>query len=208
MIDSSVKTVLGDVPTDFERIVLNEGIVSWDIETGGLDWRLDQIGTCQLHTPSAGTVIIKIESHVPDRLGFLLESSHVTKVFHHASFDLRFMSYQWKVAARNVACTKILSKIVRPGIDNVEHSLKHVLARYLDVEIDKTQQRSDWLQAELSDAQKEYAAQDVQFLIPLLHVLRNEARANGLADIVDKTFEYIPVRVATDIRGCGDVFHY
>lgn len=208
MTEFSVRTVAGDVTADFERAVRREGLVAWDIETSGLDWRLDRIGTCQLHTPSAGTLIVKINGHVPDRLRDLLGSSHVTKVFHHAPFDLRFMSHQWKVVARNVACTKILSKIVRPGVDNADHSLKPALARYLGVEIDKGQQRSDWLQTDLSDAQKAYAAGDVQFLIPLLHALQEGARGSGVADIVDKTFEYIPVRVETDIRGCGDVFDH
>lgn len=208
MNEFSVTTVAGDVTAEFERAVRTDGLVAWDIETSGLDWRLDLIGTCQLHTPSAGTLIVKIGSHVPERLRDLLGSSRVTKVFHHASFDLRFMSHHWKIVPRNVACTKILSKIVRPGVDNAEHSLKPVLARYLGVEIDKAQQRSDWLQTDLSAAQKAYAARDVQFLIPLLHALQDEARGSGVADIVDKTFAYIPVRVETDIRGCGDVFQY
>lgn len=208
MSDPSIETVLGDVTAEFERAVLEHGIVAWDIETGGLDWQHDQIGTCQLHTPATGTAIVKIGNQVPNRLAYLLESTHVTKIFHHAAFDLRFMSYQWNVSAKNIACTKILSKILRPGVDNAEHSLKQVLSHYLNVEIDKTQQRSDWLQQNLNDAQIDYAAQDVQFLIPLLRVLGDTARANGLADIVDRTFDYIPVRVATDIRGCGDVFHY
>jgi ribonuclease D len=36
----------------------------------------------------------------------------------------------------------------------------------------------------------------------------DEARANGVADIAERTFEYLPTRVETDIRGCGDVFAY
>lgn len=208
MTELPIVTVVGDVTAEFERAVREVGLVAWDIETSGLDWRLDRIGTCQLHTLNAGTLIIKIDGHVPERLRDLLGSSRVTKVFHHAPFDLRFMSHQWKIAPRNVACTKILSKIVRPRVDDAEHSLKPVLARYLGVEIDKSQQRSDWLQKNLTPAQQAYAARDVQFLIPLLHALHDEARASGVADIVDKTFDYIPVRVDTDIRGCGDVFSY
>ncbi|WP_445257821.1 hypothetical protein [Nocardioides aurantiacus] len=204
----AVDIVDGDVPDYFERAVRKDGLVAWDIETSGLDWRLDRIGTCQLHAVSAGTLIVQINGHVPDRLRDLLGSSQVTKVFHHAPFDLRFMSFQWKVVARKVACTKILSKVVRPDVDKAEHSLKPALARYLGVDIDKGEQQSDWLRTDLTEAQKAYAARDVQFLIPLLHALYEEARGSGVADIVDKTFEYIPVRVETDIRDCGDVFAY
>mgnify|MGYP006194651211 CR=1 FL=1 len=46
----------------------------------------------------------------PDRLyEFLVQ---VQKVFHHAPFDLRFMVAQWNVTPRNIACTKVASKML------------------------------------------------------------------------------------------------
>jgi ribonuclease D len=53
-----------------------------------------------------------------------------------------------------------------------------------------------------------YAVRDVEYLVPLLDRLMDEARSSGVADIAERTFEYLPTRVETDIRGCGDVFAY
>lgn len=118
------------------------------------------------------------------------------------------MRHHWNASARNVFCTKILSKIVRPDVDPRQHSLKPVLKEFLGVEIDKAQRTSDWCADELSAEQLEYAARDVEYLVPLLHQLMDEARARGVADIAERTFDYLPTRIETDIRGCGDVFAY
>lgn len=203
-----VNLVAGDVSAEFEWAVRDARIAAWDIETSGLDWRLDQIATCQLHVPNVGTQVIQMTGHEPERLRELLTSERVVKVFHHAPFDLRFMRHHWKATARSVACTKILSKIVRPEAAREEHSLKPTLERFLGVVLDKGQQTSDWLSPSLTQEQLIYAVRDVEYLVPLLDRLMEEARANGVADIAERTFEYLPTRVETDIRGCGDVFAY
>ncbi|UBV14923.1 hypothetical protein [Mycolicibacterium fortuitum] len=203
-----VDLVEGDVSSDFETAVRDAGTVAWDIETSGLDWRLDRIGTCQLHVRHVGTQIIRMDGHQPERLRELLTSEHVRKVFHHAPFDLRFMRHHWKASARSVACTKILSKIVRPEADGREHSLKPTLERFLGVVLDKSQQTSNWLSTTYTAEQLNYASRDVEYLVPLFDTLMDEARASGVADIAERTFEYLPIRVETDIRGCGDVFDY
>lgn len=203
-----VNVVDGDVSADFEWAVRDAHIAAWDIETSGLDWRLDRIATCQLHVPNVGTQVIRMNGCEPERLRELLASERVIKVFHHAPFDLRFMRHHWKATARRVACTKILSKIVRPEAASEEHSLKPTLERFLGVILDKTQQKSDWLSASLTHEQLLYAVRDVEHLVPLLNKLMDEARASGVADIAERTFEYLPTRVETDIRGCGDVFAY
>lgn len=203
-----VDLVDGDVSADFEWAVRDARIAAWDIETSGLDWRLDRIATCQLHVPNVGTQVVRIAGNEPARLRELLTSERVVKVFHHAPFDLRFMRHHWKATARSVACTKVLSKIVRPEASSEEHSLKPTLERFLGVVLDKKQQTSDWLAPSLSQEQLKYAARDVEYLVPLFDRLMDEARSSGVADIAERTFEYLPTRVETDIRGCGDVFAY
>lgn len=209
MVDTrEVDLVDGDVSAAFECAVRHARIVAWDIETSGLECKIDRIATCQLHVPAVGTQVVRMNGGEPERLRALLASEHVVKVFHHAAFDLGFMRHHWKAAARNVACTKVLSKIIRPDAASREHSLKPTLERYLGVVLDKSQQRSDWFSPSLTQAQMIYAVRDVEYLIPLLEKLMQEARASGVADIAERAFAYLPTRVETDIRGCGDVYAY
>src|SRR2546426_7683042 len=112
-----------DIPASYAAKMRASGMVAWDIETSGLDWRIDRIGTCQVYSPNLPVAIVKIRDKIPARLGSVLEDHAVRKVFHHAMFDLRFMTHYWGTAPRNIACTKIASKLLDPDGKN-DHSLK------------------------------------------------------------------------------------
>lgn len=203
-----VQIVEGDISATLEGAALRGGVVGCDIETTGLDWLQASIATVQVYVPGVGVEIVRIGAKRPSRLVELMRSPKVRKVFHHAAFDLRFMRHHWGVRAEAVNCTKVLAKIVHPGRENGEYSLKQLLQESLNVAIDKSMQVSDWTAPELTLEQRQYAVRDVLYLVDLRDVLLDDARRLGLADIVDDSFRYIPTRVETDIRGCGDVFAY
>ncbi|MCD5402148.1 hypothetical protein LR013_06165 [candidate division NPL-UPA2 bacterium] len=196
-----------DIPDKYADCVCKAKIVAWDIETSGLDWRNDQIGICQLYAPEEPTAIIKVDDILPQNLQFLLTNPSVKKVFHHAMFDLRFMSYRWKVLPQNIACTKIASKILDVKNEN-EHSLQWVVKQYLGVVIDKNERLSNWLSDELTKEQMSYAARDVMYLLPLLEVLEKELESKGLLKLAHACFVHIPIRVQLDISGHGDIYGY
>lgn len=198
----------GDLDAAWLTMARAAGRVAWDIETSGLEWRSDKIGTCQIGVGSDIAVIQLDPGAVPANLRALLADPGVTKVFHHAPFDLRFMAHSWAVRPAAVACTKIAAKIVSPGREPEAYSLRSVLREYLGVEIDKSMQVSDWSRAELSGAQLDYAANDVRYLVELLGVLTARARREGVTALVEASYGYLPVRVALDVRGSGDVFAY
>jgi len=205
---SDVNLEAGDLSRGLFERALESEIIAWDIETSGLDWRSSRIGTCQIATSDDIAVVQLEPGHVPERLAALLESPEVEKVFHHAPFDLRFMTSAWDVVPANVACTKILCKILEPELPAAEHSLLPALSRHLGVVISKDEQRSDWTTAELRPEQIRYAAADVRHLVPLFEKLRADALAAGVWALVSASFEYLPARVKLDLAGVGDVFVY
>lgn len=196
----------GDLPEKALAEAKRAGIVAWDIETSGLSWSEDSIGTCQVYVPGSRVYVVQINRSPRTVLKALLRSGKVKKVFHHAMFDLRFMVHHWSATVQNVACTKIASKILKPSQE--KHSLKDLLAQYLGVEIDKTLQKSDWLTSELSESQLMYAAGDVIHLVNLLQVLASHCEGENVSHLVAKSFDYIPSRVRLDLRGSNDVFTY
>jgi len=205
---SEVHLEAGDLSQGvFERALKSE-LIAWDIETSGLDWRNSRIGTCQIATPYDVAVVKLDPGHMPARLAALLESPDVTKVFHHAPFDLRFMTSAWKVSPTNVACTKILSKILNPALPAAEHSLRPTLYRHLGVVISKDEQRSNWTAIDLRPEQIEYAASDVLHLTSLYAKLHADAISADVWASVSASFEYLPTRVKLDLAGVGDVFSY
>lgn len=198
----------GDMDQAWVDAAVRDGRVACDIETTGLDWTHDAIATCQLAVGSSIAIVQLERGDIPGRLAALIADPSVTKVFHHAPFDLRFMANAWSITPASIACTKIASKIVEPGLPPAEYSLKPVLRRYLDVNIDKTQQVSDWSRGQLSEDQLDYAATDVMYLIGLHDHLRARARRLGVDALVQASFRYLPTRVALDLSGAGDVFSY
>lgn len=206
---TAVEVHHADLPHDFYEKAVSGAAVGWDIETSGLNWRTDRIGTCQVAIQDrVAIVVMRPGSDQPPLLAALLEDDTVRKVFHHAPFDLRFMAYQWGITARNVACTKIASKILSPELSGKAHSLKPVLERHLNVRIEKGQQVSDWLAPTLTAAQLDYAAADVAHLLHLFGNLAQKCRDAGMDSELEASYSYLPTRVSLDLRGSGDVFAY
>jgi ribonuclease D len=198
---------LEDLPNSFLKAVRKNKLVAWDIETSGLDWRTDEMATCQFFTPGQSPLIIQLTPNVPQQMRHLLADAKVKKVFHHALFDLRFMTSRWQVSPKNIACTKIASKLLDKE-DVESHSLKALLDKYLGIVIDKTEQTSNWFGPALSERQMQYAVSDVVYLPQLLQVLESQLREKGEIDLARACFQHIPVRTELDIIGYKDVFSY
>ena len=200
---------IDDVDEDWLHQTRDAGSVAWDIETTGLDWAASRVATCQLATRDRVALVQLRGRQIPKHLSQLLADAGVTKVFHHAPFDLRFMAHAWAVRPVNVACTKVAAKIVEPGLlEPKAYSLQSLLRRHLGVQIDKGQQVSDWTNPNLSDAQVRYAVNDVTHLEPLLEVLLACAANQGTSELVSASYAYLPTRVQLDLSGAGDVFLY
>jgi ribonuclease D len=203
------RVVQGDLPADMALAFARARRVAWDVETSGLDWRHDRLGTCQLHAHSAGSVIVSVTDDKPLRLMSLIEDPAVEKVFHHAPFDLRFMVHSWGVQPRSIRCTKVASKLLEPKAANEDHSLQNLLQRYLGVQVQKGAVRtSNWLAPVLTEEQITYAVGDVIHLPELLSTLEAALRSAGLADLYDACCAFLPARVQLELGDYPDVFAY
>jgi len=122
-------------------------------------------------------------------------------------FDLRFMSYHWKVLPQNIACTKIAVKLLDIENEN-KHSLQPILKKYLGIEISKHERLSNWLSDRLTEKQITYAVKDVIYLLQLLDVLERKLKSKDLLELAHLCFAHIPTKVQLDILGHGDVYSY
>jgi ribonuclease D len=197
-----------DLDASLAARLRNARRIALDIETSGLDPLKDKIGTVQVYAPEIGAIIIQLGAGFPGNLRDLLADERTLKIFHHAMFDLRFMVRHWKVEPTNVACTKVASKLLFPGMPNGGHSLQALLAEHLDIKISKDQRVTNWLAADLTPEQIEYACRDVVHLLPLLDCLEDQLRRAGLHALFRACVEFLPTRVQLDLGGWPDVFGY
>lgn len=69
------------------------------------------------------------------------------------------------------------------------------------MEMDKSDQTSDWARENLSDSQLEYAANDVRVLIPLQKKMKAMLEREGRMELAQKLFDFLPTVCELDLHG-------
>jgi ribonuclease D len=187
----------GDLPHD----VFAPGPIAVDSETMGLHPHRDRLCLVQLADGHGDEHLVRFGKGQYDAplLKSVLADPARLKLFHFARFDLAVIKHYLGVDATPVFCTKIASKLVRTYTDR--HGLKEVLRETVGVDISKAQQSSDWGAAELSDAQKDYAASDVRFLHRAHAVLAERLAREGRTAMAQACFDFLPTRADLDLAG-------
>ena len=110
---------------------------------------------------------------------------------HNAVFDLGWLQEHDIYPNGSVLCTMLASRLITNGIPVKRHSLDAVVKRYLNRELSKEQQRSDW-SGVLTPEQLDYAANDVAALMELDVALLEQLRANKLIRAFSLECEALP----------------
>ena len=181
-----------------------KGDITIETETLGLNIKRDRLCLIQLRNESNKKIyLIKFDKDISPanskNIKSLLENKSLTKIFHYARFDMAVLKENLNINVRNVFCTKIASKLTRTY--SSKHGLKDLVKEILNVELDKTEQTSDWSQKKLTKQQIQYAMNDVIYLFDL--------KKNLEAKLLDakrlKTFKsimnFLDTRVELDLMG-------
>jgi len=190
--------------SDFSEIV-SYGRASIDIETTGLDWKSNRLATIQIYSDDLA-IIYKEGGSYPTNLIELLRTPLVEKIFHHAMFDVRFITKLWDIKVTNVSCTKVASKILNKNQD--EHSLKQLLLTYLNIDIEKDMYDSNWLNNRLTEDQIRYAMNDVIYLEPLFDKIVGQISSHQLKEVSKASFDFIPYYAWLQVNGYEGVFKH
>ena len=174
--------------------------IAVDTETTGLNLVRDRLCLIQICTERNEIHLIKITKNSNSPVIFnILCDNKILKIFHFARFDLAVLMKQFNCNISNVYCTKIASKLARTSTDN--HSLKTLVLNYLSIEIPKFEQTSDWGSHELSNAQLEYAANDVLHLHKLKKILDGILLREGRDKLAKDMFDFLPKLSFLDLEG-------
>ena len=191
----------GDLPDGLDL----GATVAVDTETMGLQPARDRLCVVQLSAGDGAAHLVHLApggGRDAPNLARLLGDPARLKLFHYARFDLAVLRRHLGVACAPVYCTKIASRLARTYSDR--HGLKDLARELLGVELDKTEQSSDWGAERLSETQLRYAARDVLHL----HALRDRLDAmlarEGRAHLARACFDFLPVRAELDLAGWPD----
>ena len=172
--------------------------IAVDGEFMGLNVKRDPLCLIQLSTGNSDAHIVQLDrdSYKAPNLVKILADENITKIFNFGRADMAFIKYYLKTETKNILDTKIASKLARSYSDN--HSLKTLIKEFLNLDVSKQFQSSDF-GGNLNPAQLKYCANDVIHL----HKIHDElikilVRENRL-ELYKNCLKFLQTRVDLDL---------
>ena len=188
---------------------LKSSAIAVDTETMGLNPLRDRLCLIQLSDLAGYVTAIRIErgQTTAPNLQQLLEAPQITKIFHFARFDLATLQHHLGIITAPIFCTKVASKIARTY--SPRHGLKALVQELEGIELDKTQQSSDWGNVNaLSDEQLSYAANDVRYLHSIREKLTDMLKREDRWQLTQQCFRCLPTFIELDLKQYSGIFEH
>ena len=183
-----------DLPDDIKL----GNIIAVDGEFMGLNVKRDPLCLIQISSGNSDAHIVQLnrENYKAPNLVKLLNDKTITKIFHYGRADLAHIKYYLKTETNNVLDTKIASKLARSYSDN--HSLKILIKEFLNIDISKQFQNSDF-GGELTTAQIKYCANDVIYLHKIHSELNKILERENRIELYKDCLKFLKTRVDLDL---------
>ena len=183
-----------DLPEDLDL----GNLIAVDGEFMGLNVRRDPLCLIQISSWNSDAHIIQFDRKNYDapNLTKLLADENTTKIFHYGRADMAHIKYYLKTDTNNILDTKIASKLARSYSDS--HSLKTLIKEFINIDISKQFQSSDF-GGELSPAQLKYCANDVLYLHKIHEELNKILERENRIDLYKDCLKFLKTRVNLDL---------
>tara|TARA_B100001989_G_scaffold183016_1_gene133131 strand:+ start:207 stop:818 length:612 start_codon:yes stop_codon:yes gene_type:complete len=189
-----IKLHKNDLPDD-----LNLGnLLAVDCEFMGLNVNRDPLCLIQISTGNSDAHIIQLNrsNYKAPNLVKILFDKEIVKIFHYGRADIAHIKYYLKTDTNNILDTKIASKLARSYSDN--HSLKTLIKEFINIDISKQFQSSDF-GGELSQAQLKYCANDVIYLHKIHNELTKILIREKRNELYKECLKFLKTRVDLDL---------
>ena len=183
-----------DLPDDLDL----GNLIAVDGEFMGLNVRRDPLCLIQISSGNSDAHIIQFDrkNYNAPNLTKLLSDEKTTKIFHYGRADIAHIKYYLKTDTNNILDTKIASKLARSYSDN--HSLKTLIKEFINIDISKQYQSSDF-GGELSPAQLKYCANDVIYLHKIHEELNKILERENRIELYKDCLKFLNTRINLDL---------
>ena len=191
---NNIQLYKNDLPDDLDL----GNLIAVDGEFMGLNVRRDPLCLIQISSGNSDAHIIQFdrENYNAPNLTKLLSDKSITKIFHYGRADMAHIKYYLKTETNNILDTKIASKLARSYSDN--HSLKTLIKEFINIDISKQFQSSDF-GGELSPAQLKYCANDVIYLHKIHDELKKILERENRIELYKNCLKFLKTRVDLDL---------
>ena len=189
-----IKLHKNDLPDDLKL----GNLLAIDCEFMGLNVRRDPLCLVQISTGNFDAHIIQLNrlSYNAPNLVKILSDNNIVKIFHYGRADIAHIKHYLKTDTNNILDTKIASKLARSYSDN--HSLKTLIKEFINIDISKQFQSSDF-GGELSQAQLKYCANDVIYLHKIHNELTKILIREERNELYKECLKFLKTRVDLDL---------
>ncbi len=190
----NIKLHKNDLPDDLSL----GNLLAVDGEFMGLNVGRDPLCLIQISSGKSDAHIIQFDrkNYEAPNLIKILKDENITKIFHYGRADLAHIKYYLKTETNNVLDTKIASKLARSYSDN--HSLKTLIKEFINIDISKQFQNSDF-GGELTPEQLKYCANDVIHLHKIHSELNKILVRENRVDLYKNCLKFLKTRVDLDL---------
>ena len=189
-----IKLHKNDLPEDLDL----GNIIAVDGEFMGLNVKRDPLCLIQISSGNSDAHIIQLnrENYNAPNLNKILCDESIAKIFHYGRADMAHIKYYLKTDTKNILDTKIASKLGRSYSDS--HSLKTLIKEFINIDISKQFQSSDF-GGELSQAQLKYCANDVVYLHKIHEELQKILIREKRLNLYEDCLKFLKTRVDLDL---------
>mgnify|MGYP001299723219 CR=1 FL=1 len=183
-----------DLPDDLKL----GNVIAVDGEFMGLNVRRDPLCLIQISSGNSDAHIVQLDrlNYNAPNLVKILSDQNITKIFHFGRADIAHIKYYLKTETNNILDTKIASKLARSYSDN--HSLKTLIKEFINIDISKQFQSSDF-GGQLSDKQLSYCANDVVYLHKIHNELNEILKREERVELYKNCLNFLKTRVELDL---------
>ncbi len=131
----------------------------------------------------------------------LISAKRPIKIAHNAKFDAKWVGHHLNAELGGTFDTFLASTLISAGERERRHGLADVANFFLGIEVDKSEQVSDWEKDELSQSQIQYAAKDAALMIPLREKLVERLLSDELINVAKLEFECVVPIAQMELNG-------
>ena len=191
---NNIKLHKNDLPDDLEL----GNVIAVDGEFMGLNVRRDPLCLIQISSGNSEAHIVQFDrkNYIAPNLVRILNDDKITKIFHYGRADMAHIKYYLKTDTNNILDTKIASKLARSYSDS--HSLKTLIKEFVNIDISKQFQSSDF-GGELTPSQIKYCANDVIYLHKIHNELNKILERESRIKLYQDCLKFLKTRVDLDL---------
>jgi len=184
--------------------IKSRAILGLDTETNGLDPFMNRVLLLQIGDRDTQYVydVFRVKDRIKEVFD-ALNRPNLYKVVHNAQFDYKMIKGSFGVSLNNLICTMVAEKLLTKG-KNVSAALKAVSKKYVNIDLDKVEQKS-FIGMRYGDKftkdQLKYAGMDVIYLIDIWEKQKNLIKDKKFQDLIKTEFDVLPVISDMSLNG-------